>query len=526
MEQTAAMSIDWNEAENFGDVIDMAAAAHGDKVAFRDARQNMSFAQYHTQIHAVAGGLRARGLSAGDRVAILSHGRIEVVVLLGLCAAGFVPVPLNWRLSAAELARLIKDCGPKALFVEDRFQEVLPAIEAVTDELPLIVTIEGTSPASYSYAELAACDPEAAPDGPAGEDAACLLYTSGTTGAPKGVLLTHRAAIGNCRDVARDAFGFTADDVTLMAMPLFHVGGIWYYLFPSFASGCTTIIQERFDPDAVITAMGRERVTNIHIVPTMLGDLLSRDGLLEATSNLRLIVYAGSSMPSDLLHRGVEALPNCAFAQAYGSTEGGSITALSAQDHAKALEDPAWAHLLRSCGRPIGDVEIQIVPQDDRSSEPMGEILVRSSKLMAGYWQRPEDTAEKIVDGWLYTGDVGHVDRDGYLYIVDRKNDMIISGGENVFPFEVEEVLCQHEAVTEAAVFGIADPRWVERLVAAIVLHPDMSADPKDIIAFVRARLAGYKTPKSVIILPSLPRSAVGKVLRKELRSEYADFAG
>ncbi|MBG6116395.1 MULTISPECIES: class I adenylate-forming enzyme family protein [unclassified Sphingobium] len=521
----STQAINWDEAKDFGDVITMAAEVFGEKIAFRDRHRDISFSEFRAEANAIAAALIEQGLVAGDRVAILALGRIESAVLLALCTAGLIPVPLNSRLSSAELARLVQDCKPRALFYESAFQESIAAIEEEFVDGPRMFVIDPHDASPGSYAGLVNLGAGVAPAGdPSGDDPCCLLYTSGTTGAPKGVLLPHAGAVANCRDIARAAFDFTPDDVTLMAMPLFHVGGIWYYMFPSFASGCTTIIRERFDPDDVVASMAAEGVTNIHIVPTMLGDILTRPMLAEAAAKLRLIVYAGSSMPSDLLHRAMQALPACEFAQAYGSTEGGTITALSPSDHRKAVMDPVWAHLLRSCGRPIGDVEIRIEPEDDRSSEPLGEILIHSSKLMTGYWQRPEATAEKLIDGWLQTGDVGHIDKHGYLYIVDRKNDMIISGGENVFPFEVEEVLCSHPAVAEAAVFGVADPRWVERLVGAVVLHSAQVAEPAEIIAFARQRLAGYKTPKSLLILPSLPRNAVGKILRKELRLEYADL--
>lgn len=520
----AQSALDWAAAATFADVIALAADAYGYKAAFRDKHRELSFIGYRAEVDAVAAALRARGLQPGDRIAILSQNRIESTVLLGLCRAGFVPVPVNWRLAAAELSRLLEDCEPAALFVEARFTEVLAEIALAVTLPSLLVMIDPVDSAALTYADLALPidgEPAAKPDV---DDVCCLLYTSGTTGLPKGVLLTHGAVVANCHDLARDAFAFTADDVSVMAMPLFHVGGIWYYLFPSFASGCTTLIRERFDPEDVVETFEREAVTNIHIVPTMLSDLVARDRLRIAATALRLIVYAGSSMPSELLSRAMAAFPNCHFAQAYGSTEGGSITALSADDHDRAERDPAWAHLLRSCGRPIGTTQIRIEPQDDRASEPMGEILITSDKLMAGYWRRPDETAEKMAGGWMRTGDVGHIDSDGYLYIVDRKNDMIISGGENVFPFEVEEVLCRHDAVAEAAVFGVPDPRWVERLVAAVVLEPGAVLDPAELVAFARQHLAGYKTPKSVLILPGLPRSAVGKILRKELRAEYIDL--
>lgn len=514
--------MDWNRARTFGDLVDLAVSAYGDKVAFRDERRELTYRDFADEIARIGAVLLGYGLQPGARIAILSQNRVEVPVLLGLCRFGFIPVPLNWRLSADELALLLQDCAPAAFFVEDRYLALAADLPAATAGPTIVIGEDGS--AQHRYADPGG--PLAATPHPpvAADDPACIIYTSGTTSAPKGAILTHAGVVGNCRDCAREAIGFNADDVSLMVMPLFHVGGVWYYMFPSVFSGCTTILHERFDPQAVIAAFSSEPITNIHVVPTMLADLLSRPGFVASASALRLVVYAGSSMPGELLDRALGTLHSCEFAQAYGSTEAGCITTLSPQAHRLAFDDPAHRQLLRSCGKPLTATEVRIDHAGgETDADAIGEILVRSPRLMAGYWHRPEATTERFEQGWFRTGDLGFFDAEGYLYIVDRKNDMVISGGENIFPFEVEEVLCTHPLIQEASVFGIADPRWVEKLVAAVVVEPGARLSEHDIIAYARARLPGYKAPKAVHVVEDLPKSPVGKVLRKALREQFVD---
>ncbi|HEM7850526.1 AMP-binding protein [Burkholderia multivorans] len=515
--------MDWNRAETFGDLVDLAVAAFGDKVALRDEYRALTYQEFAGEIERIAAALFSYGLRPGARVAVLSQNRVEVPVLLGLCRYGFVPVPLNWRLPAEDLGSLLQDCEPAAFFVEERYLDIVAKLPHA--DVGLTIAINGSSSLpQHRYADMLAESLPSPASTAQAEDAACIIYTSGTTSAPKGAVLSHAGIVQCCQDCARAAIGFTPDDLTLMVMPLFHVGGIWYYMFPSIFSGATTLLQERFEPEQVVRAFEEELITNIHVVPTMLADLLNRPTFVRAATRLRLIVYAGSSMPSELLNRAMMTLRSCEFAQAYGSTEAGSITALSPSDHRLAIQDPAHRRLLRSCGKPLPLTEVRIEDDFASASErhPVGEIQVRSAKLMSGYWRRPEATADRLTDdGWFRTGDLGQFDDEGYLYIVDRKNDMVISGGENIFPFEVEEVLHTHPAVEEASVFGIPDTRWVERLVAAVVLRPDAKVSEADIIAYARQHLPGYKTPKSIHIVQELPKNAVGKILRKTLRERF-----
>ncbi|MDB5913684.1 MAG: Acyl-CoA synthetase (AMP-forming)/AMP-acid ligase [Ramlibacter sp.] len=309
----------------------------------------------------------------------------------------------------------------------------------------------------------------------------------------------------------------------MAVMPLFHVGGMWYHLFPSIAAGCTTLLLAEFDPATVLRELELRHITNVHLVPTMIGALLAHPASGTADlSHVRLLFYAASSMPADLLRRAMQAFPSCGFAQGYGSTEAGIVSVLDPTAHQRARQ-PQGEHLLQSCGLPCAGHDVRIVDSKNQVAEvgAVGEIEVRSADLMQGYWRNDDATRLVLRDGWLKTGDLGYFDGEGFLYIVDRKNDMVITGGENVFPTEVEGVLYRDPDVLEAAVFGVPDPLWVEKVVAAVVLKPGSSVSADELIRRLRAQLAAYKCPKVIYFSSSLPKSAVGKVLRKELRKQY-----
>jgi acyl-CoA synthetase (AMP-forming)/AMP-acid ligase II len=298
---------------------------------------------------------------------------------------------------------------------------------------------------------------------------------------------------------------------------------MWYHLFPSFASGCTTFIGSSFEPGAVLRDLAAHRITNVHLVPTMINALLSHpDANAVNLGHLRLLFYAASSMPADLLRQAMRTFSRTSFTQGYGSTEAGVITVLNAHDHRRALE-PGHAHLLSSCGRPLPGREVRIV--DDAGSgvdhDRIGEIEVRSPDLMRGYWLNDTETQRASRDGWFKSGDLGYLDAEGFLYIVDRKNDLIITGGENVYPTEIEAYLYRDPDVLEAAVFGIPDPRWVEAVVAAVVPRAGSHVSGADLVIRLRAQLAAFKCPKEIYLVQTLPKSAAGKILRKELRKQY-----
>jgi acyl-CoA synthetase (AMP-forming)/AMP-acid ligase II len=274
----------------------------------------------------------------------------------------------------------------------------------------------------------------------------------------------------------------------------------------------------------VLRELQAHRVSNVHLVPTMIGALLAHPDAAETDlSCVRLMFYAASSMPAQLLRRAMQMFPHCGFAQAYGSTEAGVVTVLGPEDHQRARA-PQGEYLLLSCGRPFKGHEVRLVDdaQGSVAQGAVGEIEVRSADIMKGYWLNEEGTNRVLTGGWLKTGDLGYFDVEGYLYIVDRKNDMVVTGGENVFPTEVEGYLYRDSDVLEAAVFGIPDPQWVERVVAAVVLKPGVQVSAEELIRRLRSQLAAYKCPKAIYFTSTLPKSAVGKILRKELRKQYS----
>ncbi|MEM8921106.1 MAG: AMP-binding protein, partial [Pseudomonadota bacterium] len=352
-------------------------------------------------------------------------------------------------------------------------------------------------------------------------DPACIVYTSGTTGRPKGAVLTHHALLSSADRIAYDMLKLHAGDRTLVVMPLFHVGGMWYHGFPNFMVGAEITIQSVFRPDAVLAAIADKQITNTHLAPTMVSDILDRERTPDAAASLERILYAASPMPVTTLKKAMAQFPTTEFVQSYGSTEGGPICRLSHDDHLHAIAERE--EILRSCGKPFKGVELKLAATDGSDAAPgeIGEILIRSSSTTLAYWGNASATKDTIADGWVATGDLGRLDEEGFVYIADRKKDMIISGGENVYPIEVENVLYEVPGVEDVAVIGVPDDRWVERVVACVI--PSDGAAPSEdfIIAESKKRLSSYKCPKEVRFLTDFPKNAAGKILKRRLAEDY-----
>ncbi len=521
-------AMDWTGFLVLGDVARANARTYGDKAAFRtaDGITTVSFALFNARVNRLNAALAGLGVQKGARVAILSRNRHEYVEALGVAKTGLIGVPLNWRLSVGEIRALLLLSRPQVVIVEACFVAVVEALRAELPFVRLFAVIGSAGDGWTDYEVLLARGVDTEPAASAlPDDVLCLMHTSGTTGAPKEAALTHRGVLANCRTAVDQLLGLTPDDRSLAVMPFFHVGGFWYHLFPGFAAGCTTTILPEFDAAAVLRILAEQSITVVHLVPTMIAALVERPEACQLDlACLRRIHYAASPIPVELLKRALATFSRSGFVQGYGSTEAGMITALFPEDHAAALADPTKAPLLLSCGRPLPGVEVSVSSLDGRpaAADEVGEIAVRGARTMVGYWQDPEATARILADGWLSTGDVGFKDAAGYITLVARRGDMIITGGENVYPREVEEVLHRDPCILEAVVFGIPDPRWVERVVAAVVPRPGSAAVAEDIIGRTRAQLAGYKCPKTVFVLDSLPKNATGKVLKTELRRRFA----
>lgn len=463
----------------------------------------------------VAQAFAAAGVGFGDRVAFVERNGAEFFdVTFGLAKLGAVAVPVNWRLAAPEMRHIIADSGAAVVVVG---QEFVDHLEAVEDQLDAEIVVIGTHERWLSFDRWTAAHPAVDPGVVTGpDDLVLLMYTSGTTGLPKGVMLSNTNYVCKTGGVA-GPWKFDADAISLAVMPLFHMAGSGWAFAGLWQGACTLVLRD-VDPGAILDAIARHRVTNMLLVPAVIQFLLDTPGIEDVDlSSLRVVVYGASPISDDVLVRGMTRFGRV-FAQVYGMTETtGSITQLDGEDHVPQL--------LRSCGKPYPWVQIRIVDKPtgaDAAAGVVGEVWTRSDQNMLGYWDNPEATAATLTsDGWLKTGDAGYVDADGFLYLHDRLKDMIVSGGENVYPAEVENVLMTHPEVADAAVIGVPDPRWGEAVKAVVVVTRGARLDDSGLIAYARDRLAGFKLPKSVDFVDALPRNPSGKILKRALREPY-----
>lgn len=488
--------------------------AHPERVALCSGAERVSWGELRDRARRVADALVRDGVAPDDRVVVVAKNDLRFFdILFGCALAGAVLVPLNWRLEAEELAAAVRDADAVAVFVD---RHGVAAAEAVATSVSRVVLFDGDD----RWPSLAAWRGEARDPGlrREPEDVVLQLYTSGTTGRPKGAMFAGTNLQVLLDDVSR-AWGFTDRDVSLVCMPLFHMRGLAWALC-SLARGARAVIAADFVPDDILDVVAAEQVTMAFCVPTMLSALVAAPRARELTSSLRQMVYSGSPIGREGLARAMATL-GCDFVQIYGLTEAtGAFAQLSAAEH----RDGGSA-ILGSAGRPYPWVEVAVVEPgtlDPVGEGEVGEFVTRSAQNMVGYWRRPDETASTLAEGgWLRTGDLGRQDTEGRLHLVDRAKDMVISGGENVYPAEVEKVLATHPDVAECAVIGVPDERWGETVKALVVPVAGASPDPDDVIAFTRAHLATFKCPTSVDVVESLPRTATGKVVKAVLREPY-----
>jgi long-chain acyl-CoA synthetase len=485
-------------------------------LTFEDRTQ--TFIELHETSSSAANALRGAGVEAGDRVALLTKNRAECFELLfATSKIGAILVGLNWRLAPSEIAAILADAIPTVLITGPEEERLLNADALATPGLKRIIRLGEDYDAWRDRA--GADDP-----GRAGEpeEVALILYTSGTTGLPKGVMLTNEG-LSYTRRLA-EAWGMDDSSVNLVAMPMFHIGGCGYGSSTTMVGGHTVLMRE-VNPAKAIELIEKHRVTHTFFVPTVVQALLNVPGVEAADlTSLELLMYGASPIGDVLLRRALSVL-KCNFMQAYGMTESsGTVAVLRPEDHDP---DGPRAGLLKACGHALPWVELRVIDPDTLKDAPtgkVGEIWLRTRMLMKGYWKNPEATREAITwDGWFRSGDAAYLDADGYLYLFDRFKDMIVSGGENIYPAEIENVLNAHPAVLEAGVIGVPHERWIETPMAVVVLKPGMQADEKELIGFVRERLAHYKCPTSARFVGQLPRNASGKLLKREMRRLYAE---
>ena len=501
-------------------VIRRQASARGGSTAILYAGRSISYAELDARSSRVAQGLLAGGVGAQERVAFIDRNGPEFFeVLFGGAKINAVNVGVNWRLAAPEIAYTVNDAKARMLFVGPDFYSQVEDVEDQLESVEAIVAL-GQHPRWKAYeAWLDEQEPRDPGVESAADDVALQLYTSGTTGLPKGAMLTNRNL--DCLfDGVAPEWEFDGESVNLIASPLFNIaGGGWALL--GMHCGCRSLLLRDPSPPGLLSAIPAHGVTNALLVPALLQFLLETPGCGETDfSSLRAIVYGASPISEKILAKSIQVF-GCHFIQAYALTEHtGSVTILRNEEH--DLSNPAR---LRSAGRPHPWVELRIVDPatgQDRTTGDIGEVWVRSCQVMKAYWNRPEETAATVTeDGWLRTGDAGYLDPEGFLYLHDRVKDMIISGGQNIYPAEVENALMSHPEIADVAVIGVPDERWGETVKAIVVARPGTVPDPESVISHARERIAHFKCPTSVDLVAALPRNPSGKVLKRELREPF-----
>lgn len=510
----------------FADIIYRNAILFQDSEAFVCGSQRISYREFNSSVNRLIHGLKVLNIRKGEVIGVLSWNRLEYCQVFGAAMkAGFVLSHFSPRLQARELIQVINDAQARILFLG---HELAGAVETIREQLTstkIFSVLGDAAKGMVAFDDLVQNQPAQEPEPSVNEkDPLVIFYTSGTTGTPRGAIYTHAQKMENTCMKALE-IGVTFGDRHLVVLPMFHIGGD-SHIWPFFLmGGCNVIIPEpSFEPATVLQTIVEERITDVHIVPTQLVALLNLPDIASYDlGRLKRIWYAASPMPTEVLKRGLEVFGPI-FIQGYGLTESGPhSTVLNQAAHSRAGGSEQTSNLLASCGQPCVGVHMRIIDESggDVEAGEIGEILIKSKRNMTGYWRNSEATHIAIKDGWLYTGDMGYYDENGFIYIADRKKDMIVSGGENVYPKEVEEVLYRHPAVMEAAVIGIPDKYWVERVHALVVLKEGAKATAEEIIDFCKEHIAHYKAPKGVELVESLPKSPQGKILKREIRKRY-----
>jgi acyl-CoA synthetase (AMP-forming)/AMP-acid ligase II len=485
---------------------------------------SISYAEAAARTDRIAAALAASGFEAGDRVALLSQNSLDYMLLYyGAFKAGVIPVPLNYRLAGPEWAYIINDAGARGLIARG---DLVAAIDTVASDLETVerrIAIGTEAPDGWQdYSDWLENADQDRPDRSIDDGDDCyIMYTSGTTGHPKGAILTHRAV---CSNVVQwiTTVKIEPGDGYLIVAPLYHAAAA-ITAYATVAQGGELVIQEDFDPAAVVDTLSDGSVTAATLVPAMIqACLVMVPDVGERTyDSLRMIGYGASPIAEATLRQAIEVF-GCMFVQGYGMTETTAVLSLLPWEaHQRALAGEG--HLLLAAGRPVLGTEIRIVDEHDAELPlgEIGEIIGRGPQLMRGYLNKPEASAEALRGGWMHTGDAGSMDEEGFVYIQDRVKDMVVSGGENVYPREVEEVVFKHPAIADVAVIGVPDEKWGEAIKAIVVLREGAELEAEELIEHCRGQLAGYKIPRSVDFIDELPRNPSGKVLKRELREPY-----
>ena len=486
-----------------------------DSVALEQDGDALTFGELETRSRQIVAMLDAHGVVKGDRIAWLGkNSRLYFELFYSAARVGVVMVPIGWRLAAPEIAYILGDTGAKLLFVGEGLEELAAKACSQMEKAPTTIS---SADAQSAIATAGAIEFD--PAGP--DDAVLQLYTSGTTGNPKGAVLTNRNLFSlrvPSEEEGQPWSHFTEDEAILVCMPCAHIGGTGLGIM-AMGSGIRGIVQAEFTPDGVLDAF-EQGITRLFIVPAALQMVVQHPRAKSTDmSAVKYVMYGAAPIPLDLLREAVKTIPDAGFIQCYGMTETtGTIAILPPDDH-----DLDGNQRMKSAGKAVPGAELKVIGEDGNELPrgEVGELICKSPSNMAGYWNLPEATESSLVDGWMHTGDAAYMDEDGYVFIQDRMKDMIISGGENVYPAQVESAIYGHPAIAEVAVIGVPDDTWGEAVKACVVPKPGQEIDEASIIAWTKERLAGFKVPKSIDVIETMPRNASGKILRKDLRAPY-----
>ena len=507
-----------------GNILRRSAFNNANKPALVFENQRMNYGELNQRVNCLANSLLQMGLLKGDRVAALLHNCPEFFEIYFACAkSGAIFVPINNLFKQKELMQIFHYIEPRFLIYDQEFSGIVQANLPELTFLEFPISLGGQSASCRNYGKLIDEGEDREPNvALRDDDIVNIFLTSGTTGRPKGAMRTHRHDVINMMSSALE-LGIKRDDRALFLFPFYHVTFADNLRHILMANTIVIRREGRFNPEEVLDILSTERISTCQFVPTMINAMLQTKNLENRDlSSLRLIIYAASPMPVELLKKAMNRY-QCQFVQMYGQTETGPCTtALKPEDHMLEGSETEMARLA-SAGRAVVDYEIRIVDEigNNVATGEVGEITVRSEAMTIGYWNLPEKTARTIKEGWLYTGDFGRFDADGYLFIVDRKDDLINSGGKNIYPREIEEVIYTHPAVLEAAVIGVPDDYWGESVMAFVVLKEGMFATEDEIIDLCKKTIASYKKPRFVKFVQQLPKSPTGKILKREIKAQY-----
>lgn len=508
---------------NIGYILERTAKNFPDREGLVVGGRRLTFKELNERVNQLANALLAQGIKKGDRVGLLFYNSLAYFEsYLALYKAGLIWVRLNYRLSISELKNMMEDSQASAIIHGPEFgqvaDEICSSISAVKQRIH-----QGKGP-GLEYEKFLSSGSKEEPAIEVDEkDLSDIWYTSGTTGEPKGIMITHRNILTCVQFLLSDVYWITEEDKLLTVGALSHAGSV--RVLPFLSRGALNILHRSFEPLEIFKTIEREKITDISTVPTMLLGLMDHPERRNYDlSSLKTITYAGAPTPVERIKEAVEIFGPI-LDQSFGQAESIiTITHLPKHEHI-VNNDPEREKRLASVGREYPGVQVKVVNEKGGECAPgeIGEVITRSDLVMKGYWNRPEQTAEALQNGWLYTGDLGYQDERGYLYLMDRKHGKIITGGLNVYPREVEEVLSQHKAIAEACVFGVPDPKWGEAVTAAVTLRSGTDTSERELIEFCKSKVAAYKSPKKVHILDSLPKNAYGKILQRELKKRFSE---